>query len=170
FPAWDIQPDSTSTFVVADATWHAGATGTTSPVGFEVPNRSNATVHVLGKSANILGDECATALSPLTRWRIGGSGGVAQLDSDVPPAPVFGLAASGHGMVEVGGIGFSDLLNTRTVAAATLILHHVDELDPQLSALGADATDSDTTLTLAASMGLAIGDLLQIENEIVVVT
>ena len=38
-PPWTVMPDSTSYFVVADATWKFGGLSATSPVEFEVPNR-----------------------------------------------------------------------------------------------------------------------------------
>jgi len=37
-PKWEVAPDGTSTFVVAESGWHDGAAGVTSPVEFELPN------------------------------------------------------------------------------------------------------------------------------------
>ncbi len=115
---WDVEPDSTSFFAVAETGWTFGALSPTSPAVFAVPNRENAVVQISGRSANVHDKECAYDLSPLTRYTIGGAAG----DADVPEAPIFGLISAGQGKVEVGGIGFTDLANTRTVPAASLTL------------------------------------------------
>jgi len=59
------------------------------PIEFDVPNRVGATIHLSGRSANVNDRECAYELSPLTRWRIGGS--TTSLDSDRPGPPVFAV-------------------------------------------------------------------------------
>src|SRR5258706_12877844 len=51
-PAWTIEPDSSSYFVVANATWNFGGLGETSPVESAVPNQTGATVEDSGRSAN----------------------------------------------------------------------------------------------------------------------
>ena len=84
---WDIEPDATSLFVVADPSWRFGAMGRTAPVEFDVPNRPGATVHVSGRAANVNDKECSYAVSPLTRWTIGGAGG--NLDAGVPGMPIW---------------------------------------------------------------------------------
>ena len=97
-----------ATFLIADSTWQFGASSNASPVSFAVPNREGVTVHVSGRAANVLDEECAYALSPLTRWTILGSTGQA-LDTDVSGQPVFGLYPIGAGSVEVLGIAFAEL-------------------------------------------------------------
>lgn len=165
-PAWNVEPDESSKFVVAESGWHFGAGGATSPIEFAVPNRQGATVHVSGRSVNALGRECAYELSPLTRWTIGGSSG-SSLDLDVPPAPVFGLSLTGQGTVELVGVGFSDLTNTRSIQAGTLTLHYWNELNsPTGSELGVALSDSATIVELAAAGSAYVGALIQIEAEL----
>jgi hypothetical protein len=165
---WAETPDATSFFVVAEAGWHFAASARTSPVEFEVPNRDGATVHVLGRSANVRDGECAAELSPLTRWRINGEG--AGGDTDVPPRPVFGLMPTGEGGVELAGIAFQELTNTRTISTATLTVHYWDELaSPTQSALGAAAGENDTYIDLAAPGSAEAGSVIQVESELMVV-
>ena len=168
-PKWDIVPDATSVFVVAEASWRFGALTIQGPAEFEVPNRTNATVHVTGRSANVHDQECAPELSIVTRWRIGGAGDGA-VDADVPPMPMFGLIPVGQGSVELGGVGFTDLTNTRTITAGTFVLWHWDELNGTAPGVLASAvTDADGSVGASGLVANA-GDLLQIEKELVVVT
>ncbi len=167
--AWETELDASSTFVVAEAGWHSGATSRTSPVEFEVPNRVGATVHISGRSANVNDTECAFELSPLTRWRIGSAAG--GLDAGVPPKPVFGLYEAGQGTVELLGAGFANLDNTRTVSAGTLTLHYWPELaGPPNYALAAAAGMADTFLDLSSAGGIESGNLLQLGDEVLHVT
>ena len=59
-------------------------------------------------------------------WSIGGGAGGG--DADIPPAPGFGFAPMGEGSVELVGVGFEDLTNTRSVTAGTLTVLYWDEL------------------------------------------
>ncbi len=168
-PSWDTEPDETSKFVVAESSWHFGAAGVSSPIEFEVPNREGATVHISGRSVNAQGRECAYELSPLTRWGIGGSSGLS-LDIDVPSQPVFGLFPTGQGTVELVGIGFSDLTNTRSIQAATLTLHYWNELNsPTGSALGTALGETGTIVELATAAPAPVGTLIQVGSELLVV-
>jgi hypothetical protein len=165
-PKWDIEPDSSSFFVIAEPSWRFGALTITGPALFEIPDRADATVHVSGRAANVQHEECSPDLCPLTRHRIGGGG----TDTDVPPAPQFALYASGDGAVELTAIAFSDLSNTKTVTAGTLTLWYIDELKtPDQVALGADVDDQTTTLTLAAAGTAEAGNLLLVEQELMTV-
>jgi len=96
-PPWQVEPDSTSYFVVADGTWKFGGVSASSPVEFEVSNTPGATVEISGRSANSLDQESAYELNPLTRWQIGGSGG--GVDTDTPPPPSFALNLTGQATV-----------------------------------------------------------------------
>jgi hypothetical protein len=166
---WSIQPDVTSTFVVSDSSWQFGATGPTSPVTFDVPNRSGVTVQISGRSANVQNDECNYQLCPLTRWQIQGDGGTL-LDTDVPPVPSFGLTAVGQGSVEVSAISFSTFDDTQSVAAGTLTLGYWDELDTPSSYSLATALDAvTTTIVLQAPATVNEGDFIQIDAEVLVV-
>ena len=168
-PAWTVQPDSTSFFVVANSTWNFGGLGATSPVDIDVPNQTGATVEVSGRSANALNGESPEELNPLTRWQIGGagSGGV---DADVPPQPVFGLNLAGQGTIDLVGIGFGNFTNTHTISAGTLTLFYWNELSsPSTFTLANAVAATDTTVTLSAAGPAAAGDLIQIEGEVLAV-
>jgi hypothetical protein len=169
-PKWDVAPDATSKFVIAEAGWHLGAAGATSPVVFEVPNRPGATVHVSGRATNVHGREAVYELSPLRRWQVDGGAG-SLVDIDVPDAPGFGVSAPGRGIVEIAGIGFLNLQNTRTIEAATLQLHYWNELNsPTPYALSAAAGAQDTEIFLESAGPAQSGDLIQIDAEILAVT
>jgi len=114
-------------------------------------------------------DESASELNPLTRWQIGGSGG--GVDVDTPPQPVFGLNPASQGTVELLGVGFLTLTNTRTIEAGTLGLFYWDELSsPTTFSLASAAATADTTIALNAAGPASVGDLVQIETEILEVT
>lgn len=168
-PKWDIVPDDTSKFQIADVSWQFGATTSSSPATITVPNRTGAIVDISGRAANVQDDECAYGLSPLTTWKIsGGSGSL--LDQDVPGQPTFGLFAMGQGVIEVVGIGFADLTNTRGVAAGTLSVLYSDEVSPAppiplLAAIG----DSDLIAVFTSAVAAQPGDVLQIESELLMV-
>jgi hypothetical protein len=163
---WAVTPDATSWFVVAETGWHFAVRTAASPAEFTVPNRAWATVHVTGRAASARDSESSAELSPVTRWRIAGAG--EQTDAQPPGAPLFGLAVRGRGLVEVAGIGFEDLANTRTVTSGTMTLHYWDELaSPSLIELAADSTADQDTVTLRLDGKGAPGGLVQIESEIV---
>jgi len=166
---WSVEPDSTSFFLIAASTWQFGASSSASPVSFAVPNRDGVTVDISGRAANVQDEECAYELSPLTAWQISGSTGEA-LDTDVPAQPVFGLYPIGAGTVEVLGIGFTDLTNTRSISAGTLTLGYWDELTgPSLILLSAAMGATDTSLSVATAVTASTGDLLQIDAEVMVI-
>jgi len=166
---WSIVPDPTSSFVVADSTWQFGASGSTSPVSFIVPNREGLTIHVSGRAANVFDEENAYALSPLTRWTITGATG-SDVDTDVPGVPTFGLFTAGQGTVEALSIGFASLTNTTTISAGTLTLAYWDELQGLSTVNLATAIgDSDTVWSLSAAVSAEAGDLIQVDSEVMLV-
>jgi len=162
---WATEPDSTSFFCIAEPGWSFGAMSEGSPVTFSIPNRQAAVVQLSGRAANVNDRECAYELSPLTRHTIGG----AAEDLDVPDAPIFGLNAAGRGEVEVGGIGFTDLHNTRSITAGTLTLHCWDELQgsPAIRLAAAIADDAES-IVLTAAASVEPGVLIQIGSELLV--
>src|SRR5581483_2999773 len=167
--AWSITPDTTSSFVIADSTWQFGGAGAAPPVSFTVPNREGVTVHISGRAANVTNDECAYALSPLTRWTILGASGTA-LDGDVPGRPIFGLYSIGTGTIEVLGVAFTSLTNTRSITAGTLTLAYWDELQgPSTVLLNTAMAATDTSFTVGTAISAAAGDLVQIDAEVMVV-
>ncbi len=168
--AWSVTPDATSFFLIADSTWQFGASSNASPVSFAVPNREGVTVDVSGRAANVLNEECAYALSPLTSWTILGANGQAQ-DTDVPGQPVFGLYPIGGGTVEVEGIAFSDLTNTKSISAGTLTLYYWNELQgPSTVLLASDMATTDTSFTLGSAISVSSGTVVQIDAEVMVVS
>ncbi|HLH00335.1 MAG TPA: phage tail protein [Bryobacteraceae bacterium] len=167
---WDIEPDVTSTFMIADSSWHFGATSVASPVSFSVPNREGVTIQVSGRAANVLDQESLYELCPITDWRVSGAAG-SNLDTDVSGTPMFGLSAPGQGTVEIGGIGFTSLENTRTITAGTLTLAYWDELSGSSSVeLSLAVAANDVRLTLGTAVSAQSGDLVQIESEILMVS
>jgi len=166
---WSVEPDATSSFLIAESTWQFGVSSTASPVSFAIPNREGLTIHVSGRAANVMDEECAYELSPLTRWTILGAAGQA-LDTDVPGQPVFSLYPIGTGSIEVLGIAFSDLTNTRSISAGTPRLAYWDELQgPSSLLLSAAMGSSDLSFTVATAVSAASGDLVQIDAEVMVV-
>jgi hypothetical protein len=165
-PLWTVEPDATSFFVVAETGWQFGALTTSSPVQFAVPNRSGEVVHLTGRAANVNNVECAPGISTVTRWQIGGGG---TGDSDVPPMPFFGLGpGQGGGTVELSGVSFTDLTNTRTISAATLTLYYWDELQgtPAITLASAVGT-GDVLLSLSSAGSAQAGSFIQIELEVI---
>ncbi|MBI2680999.1 MAG: hypothetical protein HYX25_08350, partial [Candidatus Solibacter usitatus] len=157
-----------SYFTVAEAGWHFGAAGKTSPVQFQIPNRTGATIHVSGRAANVNDVEAPLDLATVTRWLIGGAGDAA-VDRDVPPLPAFGIGLSTHsgGTVELSGVSFPSLTNTRTITAGTLALYYWDELSGPsalklVSAIGA----SDTAIDLTQAGAAQAGSFIQLQGEV----
>ncbi|PWU04188.1 MAG: hypothetical protein C5B51_17205, partial [Terriglobia bacterium] len=167
-PAWGLEPTAASFFVVADAGWRFAAQTKSSPVQFLIPNRSGEVLEVTGRAANVNDLECAPELSTVTRWQIGGAG---TTDSDVPAAPFFGLSPGQRSAtVELSGVSFPDLTNTRSIIAATLTLHYWDELQglPGLT-LASDISPADQSLTLSSAGPARPGDFIQIDAEVMCV-
>jgi hypothetical protein len=170
--AWDILPDATSFFVVAQSGYQFGATSKSNQVQFSVPNRPGATIEISGRSANSYDIECPYDLSPLTRWQIGSSG-VQAGDSATPAQPSFGLSLSTTqgGTVELGAIGFTDLTNTTTISAGTYTFHYYDELPgPPAISISATAAAADVSVTLAAATTAVVNSCVQIDEEVMQVT
>jgi len=166
-PNWTVVPDATSYFVIAENGWQFSARSASSPVSIQAPTRVGETVDISGLSANVYDDECGVEESPLTRWRITGGGGA--LDSDVPPAPVFGIAAS-RGNVELAAIAFSTLTNTTTISSGTLIVNYWNELaSPSTLSLSQQISAIDTSISLSRSGSAIPGSLIQIDGEILTV-
>ncbi len=163
---WVIEPDATSFFVVAENSWRFGALAKSGPAQFAIPNRTGETVQILGRAANVNDVECAAEISTVTRWQVGGSSG--GNDSDVPPAPVFGLGPSPQrGSLFLSAVSFPDLTNTRTVSSATLTLYYWDEMQgvPTLSLANAVGAEDDL-LELSSAGSAVAGGLIQLVQEV----
>jgi hypothetical protein len=167
---WLTEPDSTSFFVVAANSWSTGASGIASPIAIDVPERIGAGVEISARAANAAGDEAAYALSPLTRWVLGESAGLAA-DSGAPPAPIFGvvLSPTTGGVLDLGASAFSTLVNTVSITAGTYTFHFYDEVNGVAPfALTAPIAAADTGIAFGGTF--LPGMLMQIEQEIVQVT
>ena len=166
---WDVEPDSTSLFVVSEAGWQFGGLGQSSPVVVAVPNRQYATIQISGRAANVHDRESASELSPLTRYQIGGAGSGGG-DAEVSGTPIFGLSSSGQGIVEVSGVGFQNLANTSTITAASLTIHYFDELTgPPLTTLSAALDATTTMFNLTQATSAQVGGLLQVDGEVMII-
>ncbi|MEP7353395.1 MAG: phage tail protein [Acidobacteriota bacterium] len=164
-PAWLIEPDATSFFVVNENTWNAGGESILGPVKLAAPPRPGATVQISGRSANVLKQESTYELNPLTRWEIGTT--LTGIDSGIPPPPVYGLAPVGNGSISLSSLGFTSFTNTRTIDAGTLVLFYWDELlSPSTFSLNADVDSAATILDLSSAGPAITGILLQIGAEI----
>ncbi len=166
--AWDITPDGTSFFVVAQAGFQFAATGKGNRIQFPIPNRAGAIVQISGRSANANDGECPYEVSPLTRWTVGGAG-IRTTDADVAGAPVFGVsvASTPGGTLDFGAIAFASLTNTATISAGTFTILYYDELstapNPQLTS-AANATDA--SLQVSAVGTAHAGSFVQVGAEI----
>jgi hypothetical protein len=136
-------------------------------VQFTIPNRSGETVHLSGRAANVNDVESAAELSTVTRWQISGSG--ASGDSDVPPAPFFGMAADPRGgRAILSGVSFMVLTNTSSISAGTLTMHYYDELQgPPAILLTSAVGATDTVLSLSAAGPATAGSFIQLEAEVI---
>jgi hypothetical protein len=168
--AWTVQPDDTSFFVVAENSWHAGATGIASPISIDVPERIGMGVEVSARAANAANDESAYELSPLTTWVLGSSNELLA-DSAPPPAPLFGLALSATtgGALDLGAVAFSSLANTRGIVAGTYKFYSYDEVNGSPAiVMTNNIAVTDTSIQFATA--IATGTLVQIDQEVVEVT
>lgn len=164
-PAWRVEPDTTSFFTVAEATWKFAGMVTSSPAEFEGPRFVGLTIQISGRAANALNRESVFELSPVTRWQIGSGGGV---DLDSPPAPIYGLDATGDGALELAGVGFTSLANTHTISAGVLDLFWWEELNsPSVVGLGVGVDGTATELSLSPPVATMAIPLIQIGAEII---
>ena len=159
---WQVEPDETSQFSIAEGNWRLGVAARTSPAVFEVPNRPGAVVQVSGRAANINEDETPAELSPVTRYQLGTG-----ISEGLPPAPTFGVNVPGNGTLELSGVGFSNLENTSGITAGTFTVHYWNELAGgsafQIQQTVDGAAD---TIQLNLAGSAAAGDLIQAGKEI----
>jgi len=165
-PAWAVEPDATSYLVVAETGWKPGATTTSATAQFTIANRSGEVAHITGRAANVNNVECDPEISTVTRWQIGGAG---VADAAVPPQPLFGLGPGAQGgTVELSGVSFPDLANTRSISSATLTMYYWNELagTPGIT-LASAAGAPDTMLNLSQPGPGLPGSYLQIDGEVI---
>ncbi|MBV8553384.1 MAG: phage tail protein [Acidobacteriaceae bacterium] len=160
---WSVIPDTTSVFVIADASWRFAAISNRSPVHFEIPYQAGATIQISGRAANVNNLEASPDLCPLTRWSLGGE----QSDVGIPMAPEFVLAASGAGELTLSGVGFADLTNTSSITSGTLQVSYWNELlTPSPYVLAAPLDMNTDTVQLVKIPVTQPGALIQIGTEL----
>ncbi len=165
---WTVMPGLGDEFAVVEPMRFGGSTQTET-VSFPIPNRRGAVVQILGLAANARDQESSTEEAVVTRWQVGGAAGDG-LDVEAPPRPFFGLDARGNGRVELGGVGFADLANTRSVTAGTLNLFYWNELtDAAVLRLTGAIPATATTIQLNGPATVPVGSFLQIGREILAV-
>jgi hypothetical protein len=163
-PKWNQEPDATSFFTIAESAWHFAAIAESSPIQFVIPNRTGEVVEITGRSANVNNLECSPQLAIVSRWTIGGAG---TADTQIPPAPYFGLGQDPRGGLAVlSGVSFTNLTNTNSVSSGTLTLYYWSELSVPPGLLTAALGASDVTLTLTVAGSALPGSRLQIDGEI----
>jgi hypothetical protein len=164
--SWSTEPDATSFFTICENTWRIGGTGNASPIPIDVPERVGAGVQISARAANVVNQEADYALSPLTRWVIGESGGLTA-DAAAPPAPTFGVSASQTvgGGLELGAVAFTNVVNTTSITGGTYRFFYYDEINgaPPI-ALNAAVAATDTAVLFASPV--TAGTLIQIDSEV----
>ncbi len=169
-PPWSVVPDSTSQFVITEASWRFGAVSVTSPAQFEVPNQAGTVIEISGRAANVYDVECSAELCPISRWIVGGGQGLNSSDKDVPPAPQYVVTALGAGDLQISAIQFASLVDTDSITAGTLQLAYRDELQPVSGCTLLNAIDAvTTTIEVNQSSALAQEDVIQIDSEMMVI-
>jgi hypothetical protein len=166
---WDVEPAASSFYTIAEAGWHFGAVTQSSPVQFAIPNRAGEVAQITGRAANVNNIECSPAMSTVTRWTIGGSGGAY---TQVPPQPFFGLGPGiGGGTVVLSGVSFTDLMGTDSISSGTLTLCYWNELlGTPVTVLASAMAAGDQTLTLNAAGPANVGSILALDAEILSVS
>lgn len=163
---WSLIPDTTSVFVVAQASWQFAAVSATSPAQFQIPYQAGTVIEISGRGANVNNLEGTADLCPLTRVPLGAG----QPDAGTATAPRFSLSAPGGGDLTVFNIGFDSLRDTLSVSSGTLTLFYWNELEtPSPFSLGAPIDSSTGTITLTAAPGSAGSEFVQIDSELMTV-
>jgi hypothetical protein len=161
---WTTVPDGSSEFVVAESAWRFGAATRTDQAQFEAPNLPGVFIQISGRAANVQDIETDAELSPLHRHRVGGVGGG---DMDTPPEPVFSLSPATSGEVWLTGIGFETLENTSTIESGTLVIRYTDESAESAAAdLAGGVTAAEEWISMDPASSAVVGDLLQVEREL----
>jgi len=144
-----VEPDATSFFVVAETGWQFGALTISSPVQFEVPNRSGEVVHLTGARPTRTMWNARRRYPRLRDGQIGGGGRATPRFPDAIFRAGAGPARRNGGTERVS---FTDLTNTQTISAATLTMYYWDELQgtPAIEP-GQRHRTGDTLLSLSAA-------------------
>ena len=150
-PEWDIVPDDTSEYLIADASWQFGATTSSSPVSITVPNRTGAIVQVSGRAANVQDDECVYGVTSghmedLRRIRFA-SGSRCAWPTNIR------LVCYRSRRNRIGRNWVRGFTNICGVAAGTLSALYLDEISPAPAiSLSAAISDSDQTAVFTSAV------------------
>ena len=160
---WSIVPDTSSIFVICESAWKLAAISSHSPAQFDLSYRVGGVIQVTGRAANILNQESNPDLAPVSRMHLGGG----SVDFGLPSIPTYELQAPGGGELMVYSVGFTDLTNVETVSSGSLQLFYWDELNTPSPYSLAQAVDSSSgVLHLAAAVPAYVGQLIQIDQEV----
>ena len=163
---WTIVPDSTSSFVIVEPSWHFAAVSASSPVQFEIGYRAGTVIQISGRGANVNNLEGSVDLCPITRVPLGAG----RADAGTTVAPGFTLGAPGAGELIISQVGFTDLTNTSSVVSGTLQLFTWNELaDPSAYTLAAPLDAVSSTISLQNAATPYTGQLIQIGTELLIV-
>lgn len=91
-------------------------------------------------------------------------------DTDVPPLPNFGINTSGRGTLELLGISFPTLENTRSIESVTFKVLYQDETAAAAGRLTADVDAVTQTFAVDNGAAYSVGNLYLIDRELVKVT
>ena len=161
---WRVQPDSTSVFTIAEASWKPAGMTRSDEIRFLVPAAGEGAIQTLGVAVSGRGVESPEGEALVGRCDLSASGVV---DTDVPPMPSFGIASAGQGGFLLSGIGFPSLENTRTVRTGTLTVHYWNELEsPTPWRLAAGLEAQSTVISVSPAIPAEQGDVLQIGAEL----
>ncbi len=163
---WTVEPDETSYFALSDSGWRFGAETRSDTVQFTIPNRPGEIAHITGRAANASNVEADPEASTVTRFTIGDAG---TSDQGRPPAPSFGLRPGKRGgTMELSGISFAELKNTRTISSATLTVYYWDELEgAPLTSLASGTGGEGDIIVLNTAGAAQQGGFIQVDSEVV---
>jgi len=153
--------------VIADASWRLAGRSYSDQITWEVPNRANLAIQIIGRSSTASGIEAPIEQSNLYRYTI--TGGVGSLlDSLLPPVASLDIEAPADGSLLLQNITTETLTGTATVAAAVLVTYSVDETAiPVTFALPGALAANDVTMPVVAGLTLEQNTYLQVDTEII---
>lgn len=168
---WDILPDATTKFAIADSAWTWAAESDTDLITVMLPLLPTSTFEVSLRSVSKDDSELDALESPSLNWQVG-VGTTGGIDGGPPSKPAFGFSIVEEGTISIGGIGFDALENLGSVYVGQLGIHFWDELAaPNTVSLGTTISASDQSVAInGLSAPLSVGTMIQVGKEILVTT
>lgn len=164
--SWTITPDTSSEFVICEASWRFAAVSSSSPAKFQIAYRAGSVLQISGRGANVLNHETSQDLCPLTRIALGEQ----EPDFGAPAEPTFALNAPGSGELTLSGLGFTDLKNVGSITTGTLQLFYLDELNLSNEfTLSADIGPSEGNLQVSGPILMFAGEVVQVGAELMTI-